>query len=95
MLKRKFLVLILLLISYSSYKLFLYYNNTRIQAWLPWMKNDDLYYKFDETLQVWLWIDLPSVLPWRHCLELDSTGHVLVLSNFDIYRSRDQYSQHS
>ena len=84
MLKRKFLVLFLLLISYCSYKLFLSYNNTRIQAWLPWMKHDDLYYKFDEAVQVRLWIDLPSVFPWRHCLELYSSGHVLVLSNFDI-----------
>ena len=82
--RKKMLVIIIFLVSCWLFKLLFSDNNTRIQAWLPWMKNDDPYYKFDETVQVWLWIDLPSVLPWRHCLELYSSGHVLVLSNFDI-----------
>ena len=84
MLRKKMLVIIILLVSCWLFKLFFSDNNTRIQTWLPWMKNDDLYYKFDEAVQVRLWIDLPSVFPWRHCLELYSSGHVLVLSNFDI-----------
>ena len=43
------------------------------------MENVGSYYVFLDKVQVRLWIDLPTVFPWRHCLELYG-GHVETVS---------------
>ena len=43
------------------------------------MQNVGPYYEFLNKVQVRLWIDLPTVFPWRHCLELYG-GHVETVS---------------
>ena len=44
-----------------------------------WTLNILYSHMFYDRVQVRLWIDLPSVFPWRHCLELYG-GHVETLS---------------
>ena len=67
--RKQLLTLLLILISIWDIKIFIsyLYKNTKI----PSMINEDgSYYVFTNRVQVRLWIDLPTVFPWRNCLEL-------------------------
>ena len=74
--RKQLLTLLLILISIS---IFYYYKDAKVRSGISERENDGTYYVFQNRAQVRLWIDLPTVFPWRHCLELYG-GHVETVS---------------
>ena len=73
--KQLLTILIILICIWNLNIFFSYHFNDANRI----MENVGSYYVFLDKVQVRLWIDLPTVFPWRHCLELYG-GHVETVS---------------
>ena len=70
--RKQLLNILIILICILNLNIFIshHFKDAKIQSGTNQRKNVGTYYKFHDRVQVRLWIDLPTVFPWRNCLEL-------------------------
>ena len=79
--RKQLLNILIILICILNLNIFIshHFKDAKVQSSTNQRKNVGTYYEFPDRVQVRLWIDLPTVFPWRHCLELYG-GHVETVS---------------
>ena len=94
--RKQLLTILIILICIWNLNIFISYHFKDTNG-INQMQNDGSYYVFHDKVQVRLWIDLPTVFPWRHCLELYG-GHVETVScggDRAPYQTNDQTAKKS